>query len=423
MIVLEGQARFGVGLATAALVLAAVWVWAPSGDDGPEGSVSVWGDAADEIVEIVLVDPAFGDATLTRDGEAWTVDAGGARFVADRWKVGDVVRELESARTGMPVAAPGADTSAFGFAGAKVRTRDEEGVVVEVAVGGKAPGGWRQYLRAADGSVVAVDARFERILVEPGSLRDPRLLDIPAADVVGLRLTAPEGTLDVSVDAEGLWWLDGFGRANPDAVDDFVVGLAAVRADRFEAMEVVPERSVVVRLRDGASLRLDAGVPAVGGVPVQVDGAVTAWVAAPALALLGQGPTDLADPRAFPLPDEGPISVRLTLDGATTTVTRGPEWTLNGVSSNDGAALASRLSSVPARYRREPVPGADGSVGSLTVDAGARSWSWSIGPEVEPGLWSVSDSRGGASYMVPVANVREALLSAHGGLPGPGAAE
>jgi hypothetical protein len=38
-------------------------------------------------------------------------------------------------------------------------------------------------------------------------------------------------------------------------------------------------------------------------------------------------------------------------------------------------------------------------------------------------LWAVADSRGGASYMVPVANVREALLSAHDGLPAAGAAE
>ncbi len=420
---LESQARVGVALAAAALVLAAVWVWAPSGGDEPEGSVPVWGGAADDIVEITMSDPAFGAATLTREGDVWTVDAGGARFTADRWRVGDVVRELESARTGMPVAAAGADTSAFGFAGATVRTRDQDGVVVEVAVGEKAPGGWRQYLRLADGAVVAVDARFERILVDPGSLRDPRLLDIPAADVVGLRLTAPEGTLDVAVDADGMWWLEGFGRANPDAVDDFVMGLAAVRAERFEALEVVPERSVVVRLRDGASLRLDAGAVGAEGVPVRVDSGVTAWVAPPALALLGQGPTDLADPLAFPLPEEGPLSLRLSVDGVAAAVARGAEWTLNGAPSEDAAGLVSRLSSVPARYRREPVPAADGSIGSLSVDAGARSWSWSIGPEVEPGLWAVADSRGGASYMVPVANVREALLSAHDGLPAAGAAE
>jgi hypothetical protein len=421
--VLQSQARVGVALASAAVVLAAVWVWAPSSGDEPEGSVPVWGEAADEIVEITLSDPAFGAATLTREGDVWTVDAGGARFSADRWRVGDVVRELESARAGMPVAAAGADTSAFGFAGATVRTRDQDGVVVEVAVGGKAPGGWRQYLRLADGAVVAVDARFERILVDPDSLRDPRLLDIPAADVVGLRLTAPEGTLDVSVDADGMWWLEGFGRANPDAVDDFVMGLAAVRAERFEALEVEPERSVVVRLRDGASLQLDAGAAGAEGVPVRVGSGVTAWVAAPALALLGQGPTDLADPLAFPLPEEGPLSLTLSIDGATTTVARAPGWTLNGAPSADAAGLTSRLSSVPARYRREPVPTADGSIGSLSVEAGARAWSWSIGPEVEPGLWAVADSRGGASYMVPVAHVREALLSARGGLPPAGAAE
>ena len=119
----------------------------------------------------------------------------------------------------------------------------------------------------------------------------------------------------------------------------------------------------------------------------------------------------------------GPLSLRLSVDGVAAAVARGAEWTLNGAPSEDAAGLVSRLSSVPARYRREPVPAADGSIGSLSVDAGARSWSWSIGPEVEPGLWAVADSRGGASYMVPVANVREALLSAHDGLPAAGAAE
>ena len=194
---LEGQARFGVGLGAVALVLAAVWVWAPAGDDSPAGAVAVWGDAAEDVVEIELSDPSTGSAVLTREGYVWTVSAGGQRFPADRWKVGDVVRELASARTGLPVAEASADAAPFGFSGATVRTKDADGTAVSVEVGGKAPGGWRQYVRVADGSVVAVDARFERILVDPGSLRDARLLDIPAADVVGVTLNEPEGVLDV----------------------------------------------------------------------------------------------------------------------------------------------------------------------------------------------------------------------------------
>lgn len=401
------QARLLLVLTTVLLALvAALTFWeAPDASADPEATAEVWRVEA-EAVARVEVDRAAGRLVLERTGDAWRLVEPAAAD-ADPDRVADLLDELAHLRRGVPV--PTDDPAAFGLGAdpvARVEVVLEGGERRALVVGDRAPVGYRTYVRGADGGVVAVEGRPGDRLTDPAdAYRDRRVLRFRPEAVRRVTLEGPEGALTVRGEGKR-WWLEGFTRADPDAVDDLVMGLLDLRFDTFDDVGEPPDapvRTATVEFEDGGTSRLLVGEPGPGGTPVWADGrrgrALTA-----ALALLGQGPTDLGDARAFPL-DPHRADTVVTIRGARRweAVREGRDWKAEGASAADRIG---RIAEARIHYRREPVPALTEVWATVEVREGADTRVVEVG-QVLDGTWRVARDRdGGEPYLVPLDDLR-----------------
>jgi hypothetical protein len=392
------QARWMVALSVLVLGLTGLWTWMPdAGPDASDATARVWEPRTEGVKELVLRS-ADGEVALARADSGWRL----VRPIQDRAdpaRVDAALADLQRVAFGIPVAGPDADGSPYGLGATPqvhVSLSYDDGRSADLQFGTEAPTGYRTYARDQSGSVVAVPGRPTRqLVVEADAWRDTRVWDLPLGALRGLRIRTAAGTLDVH-GAGRSWWLQGASRANPDRVDDLAVSLADLRLERFEDVTVdSAEREVEATLADGTVSHLRFGqVGADGLVPV-VGGRAVGRMHAAELAVLGSGPTDVAETRAFAFDSDGAERVSVVAGGHTYEAVREADrWTGSG----DAGAWVTALAD--ADVVAGPTPWADPVWAVVRVRSGADEVAVEVGGLGSDGLRVARDLAGGLPYRV-----------------------
>lgn len=378
----------------------------------PEATAAVWKLDAKDVVE-VRVERASGALALTKDDGVWQVKEPFAGR-ADEDQVRDLVDSLAEIERGIPVEGATERPDDFGLGdppNAKVTVKTAAGEQ-HLDVGVASPVGYRTYVRAADGTVAAVNGDANRTLqMDAAKLRDRRLFRFDAAQVRDVRIVSPGGTLHVNGQGKD-WWLDGYGHADPDKVDDLVVGILDLRFDTVldqAAPIAAPERELTVTFADGtvAGAKTGGNSPIDGGVAVStLDGrAGTVWPES--LKQLDRGPTDVGWRTAFGIRAEEADAVDFTVGGAggwtVHAVRNGPDWTADGRDPGRVYDGVSALGAVVITYQREAPPPPASAAYTVKVTEGDRSWTLEVGPPGDDGFRSVRDTAGGSPYRIAAA--------------------
>lgn len=340
---------------------------------------------------------------------------------ADAAAVSELLDAISAVRKGVPIAPePGVGPAGFGLGDEPeyvVSVDRVDGSAATLRVGLSAPVGWRTYVQSADGGIAAAHGDLGRALrVDVERLRDRRLLDFEIGEVTEISLTAPGGSLRM-YKSESLWWLDGYTRADLDALDDLLVGLLDLRGDTIDegAPEIIgePSHTAVLRLRGGVEYALRLGDSGPLGVLVMAqspEGAQFAYADPNGVALLGQGPTDLGDSAALPIDlnrDERLVISRG--DQRWEAVRDGFTWQVSGVADEPVREAVAALDAAVIAYRREPAGELGPVQATVHVERGGVTRVVELGREVD-GFVIARDTAGGETYRVPTADL--AVLSA-----------
>jgi hypothetical protein len=398
-----------LGLVTAALW----WFDAPGVDeDDPNAVVEIWKLEADDLARIDIA-RADGRVVLAREGERWRV-VEPETFDADPDRVRGLVSALTSIERGVPI--EGDDPEEFGLGASPVATvtvTPREGEARTLVFGNVAPVGWSTYAKTADGRLVAVPGRPQDDLTAGTEhWRDRRIFQFDPADVTAVTLTGPEGTLTVrgvprADPPEGTpprsWWLEGFTRADPDVVDDLVTGLLMLRFEEITPQAPVlenPLRTARIETTD-AVWTLRVGESDGSFAPAEVEGGLSGTVLGDALAVLGMGPGDLGDSRAFPYDPDHTDRIEIAAgDRRWIAIRNGSAWEIDGEVSQLASDVASAVDGAAIAYTREPVPPPATIAFSVILGEGKGQSRVDVGPAGGE-LATARDAAGGESYRVP----------------------
>ena len=366
----------------------------------PEATVDLWAFGVEEVSSARLQRGEEVIAIEQREGAWWLL--GETDAPADDERVRWLTAWLADA--GKAVAVPDAQPADHGLEPPRATIAfAANGTAYELHVGDRTATGRRTFVRVADGPVVAVPGDFWKdVWEERDNFRTKRLVTYRPAEVRGVSLASKHGVLSVSGEGRD-WWLDGFARADTSKIDFLVYGLLEVRFAELMpgiAPDGIAKPAVAVRvtLADGSVVGFDVGerLP-MGQLIVSLDG--TSGSADPAtLALLGQGPPDLWDRRAFPLQPEEDQEVLLSLAERTRAWTRNDEvWHRDGAPDIAGFE---RVLSAEAVYRAVPPEEEPEWTGSLRItrnDGSERVVR--VGTPVE-GRVPLRDETGGEIYYI-----------------------
>lgn len=405
----EAQLRLATMMSVALLGMSALlYFWEPEDKPKDEDATADVIDVAADDVTRVTVRNRHGEVVLARgEGDRWTVEAP-YQAPADEWKVRDLVGAIAGLDKGIPLSG---DAAGYGLGDppeASVTLATAKGEQV-LSIGKLAPVGRKTYVKTASGALAAVDGDLvARVDIEPGEFRDHKVVEFVVADVAEVTI-AGEHTLRVYENDAG-WWIDGFTRANPDRVEDLLLGLLDLRFDRF--VDVVAtggvtdaHTTVTIIEKDGDRRVIRVGDNFPDGTMVAVDGASTGMVRTDALKLLGQGPTDVGDEYAFPLDAvrATKIAVRLGDDRFTLEKAAGG-WTRDGQPEPKAQAAIEALRAASIHYRLEPAPELTQDFGAIAVHTGEELRVIDVGQVVDR-FHVVRDRSGGSPYLVPVEQI------------------
>lgn len=397
----QGQSRM---LLVLSVVLAAVagllyWQGPETVEADPEATAAVW-EVEEQDVVSVKVEREAGVLRLEKGDGGWrVVEPVDDRADADQ--VHELLDALREIKRGLPVEAPPERAADFGLGDppkARVTVGLADGAQKTLEVGIEAPIGFRTYVRGADGGVVAVNGDPNRPLQASGSrYRDTHLFRFDPATVRRVVIRGPQGTLDVSGQTVD-WWLDGFGRADPDRVDDLVVGLTEMRFDQLVDREgpiESPVYEVTVGMADGTELGLKTGQGTPMGVLCSTTDGRLGFVYPDLLAQLGRGPTDVGQRSAFDIRMDRTERITVSRDGRVVELVRnGPAWSAAGL--DDGAAwdAVDTLAGLQRIYQREPPPAPSAWWVTVEVHEGERHRTVRIGADVVDGFRALADEQG-----------------------------
>jgi len=410
----SSQSRWIVGMAVALVVVVSVLLVQgrqPEPAD-PDATVRVWQLEADLVDRIALRRAGAEPAVLNRSGEeGWTTADG---ELADSERVARLLDALSRVERGVQVEEPGpAEDYGLGDpASVEVTLTLRSGLDRVLRVGTKVPTGYRTYAQVPGGPILAVQGDLPSVL-DPGPTgwHDPKVFRFEPGQARRVVIESAQGTLDM--EGQGTdWVLHGYGRADPDAVDDVVMGLLDMRFDAYlDGDQVVgdPRYVVTVTEADGDvhSARIGASTP-MGITTSTRDGRFGA-VFEGLVEQLGRGPNDVGDPRAFPVDLERADEV--TVEGGEQrfyAVRNGPSW--GAPTLDEGAAWRGiqALSEVAATYRSEPPAGRSTGTGRVTVRSGDEERTVQIGERVDD-FWVATDPSGGGPYRVVAEDLGPAL--------------
>ncbi|MEQ1564843.1 MAG: DUF4340 domain-containing protein [Myxococcota bacterium] len=403
---------------SALLIAASTWLYLggnPPTDADAEATAEVWSvDAA--TVKAVVVTRASGTLRLEKRGEEWFVLD--PEDLADGDQVRDLLDTLAQVKKGIPVEGV-TDPAQFGLGdppSATVAWTTADGEERSLVVGLESPVGFRTYARDAGGGVVAVNGDLNRPLqAEVGRFRDRHVLRFQPGDVRGVRIVGPDGTLNLH--GQGLDWVsDGFGRADPDRIDDLVVGLHGLRFDQLgPPAEAPPEpvsHTVSITLADGDTVGFESRAPGPDGAWVASSDGRSGTVWPEALAQLGRGPSDVGLELLFGIRIDQTDTVTVSSGGESLVARRnGASWSSDAGDEAATYTWVSALASVRASIRPEPPPMPASVELTVAMAEGDRKWVVEIGPAGADGYRSAHDTAADAAVRIPADSVAEALAA------------
>jgi hypothetical protein len=396
-----------VGLSLVVLAIMAVLAMDPPDDVDANATVPVLELSDLSRVTALQITRPDDAVALQRDGDGWvlTGDNGGA---ADLNSVERLLDDLREGAHGVPLTDP-SPLGEYGLdpAVASVVITLEGGATLEAVYGDETPVGWGTYA-LIDGTVVTVDAKPGELLAQArGQFLDRSVLQFAPERVRSVTLSSAAGTLHVFGQGKH-WWLEGFSRADPNKVDDLIMGLLDLRFDQvMPALEPVetPQVDVRVKLEDGTTHVLAAGEETPMGVRVDA-GMARGMVYGPSLALLGQGPTDVADRSLIPFDGIWDDQVELRQGQRHFTAVReNALWRAEGIDDAEVGGILRRLGSVQIVYGPEPVAPPARVWMTASVSRGADIVAVDIGPDRDDGFRHVVDRAGGQPYRIQSADL------------------
>ena len=400
-----------LALTVVGLSLGAVtWFWEPSDEpQDPDATEAVWSLNADTIVKVEIRRQSDTVIVSREVGSEWRVEQPWTG-VADPDTIHDLLDALVEVERGVAIEGV-TDRAEFGLGDpptALVFVTDLGGGVATATFGDEAPVGFRTYALSAADEVVAVGGRpVKSLLAKSSDFKDRRLFHFDPAAVRRVTIESAEGRLSVHGEATS-WWMDGFSRADPDRVDDLVMGLLNVRIDEFlDLSDTITEPAIVVsvELADGSISGLKIGDPTPLGVLVEYDGGF-GTVFADALRLLVQGPRDLGDKRAFPIDHERTVRVSVTRGASTwTAIQAGTTWTVDGVETIAAQDVIDALADAVMHYRREPVAPMADLYAIIEVERGGSVQTIDVGQLDGVDFRVAKDRAGGEPYLIPVVDL------------------
>ncbi len=396
------QTRWVLGLGGALVVVCAL-LFLPSDPDAtdPEGDdVPLWQVSPDTIVAVSLdraLPEAGGrgrrDLAMERTPSGWFLTEP-FRARADDDAMRALFRLLASQKG--EAVDDALDPTEYGLGDpplVRISVRTESGLERQLWVGAKVPTGYRTYVRVPGGPVLTVGGDGHRVVTDQvEAFRDHRMLDFDPAKLRHVELFGPEGRLVITGEGRS-WGLEGWGRVDPNAVDDVAMGLLDLRYDLIWEQDTwveTPSFGAVVRQEEGLELRLHVGDETpMGRVASTSDGRY--GILFPDLVKqLGRGPTSVLDADALPLDLERANRVRVELGGRVVEARRnGPAWSVPGVDSGNAYIAVDALSSAVAHYRRDR-PEGPFDEGTVTIDEDSVTHVVRLG-RVEDGLRAVLD--------------------------------
>ncbi len=417
----DAQVRLATALLILLLAVAALArFWTPT-EEGDAGTVPVWSVVADDIVRLDIARADGTSLLLEKDAGKWNMESPFSGPV-EPYLIETVLHHLESLKKGQSVS--DAPPENFGLGEPpKIRVRATlvDGSTRELRIGDTAPVGDRLYVLGEGARVLAADSTIQEPLSAPADeWRDHRIFAFEPSKVAAVQIVSAEGTLRVRRDGD-VWWLEGFTRADVDKVDDLLLGLLDLRFERFDPAQppiVSPRYAVELALADGSFVRAAVAAPTADEAAamvdpvaqVQVEGGSKGTIGAAALALLGQGPTDVGDRQAFPLNADTAQSIAITLGDRKTLLEKvGDTWQAKSGAKADSVLAAVRGAQIA--YRREPVPPLAAPWGTVEIRDGTGISSIDIGQPEGAEFRVAQDRAGGAPYLVRVSDL-DAIIAA-----------
>lgn len=414
---LERQQRLlTVLLLGLAVVGGALWLWEPPDPSRLDGAdVPVWQVDAEAIRELHLT-RGTELVRARRSGERWRLveplDA-----PVDERELAFLLAQLARVRWGEPL--DGVDPGDLGLSPARavVRLTTEDGATHTVALGDQLPTGGRTYARVADGRIVALTHSVEDVVaLDVDALRDRTVLPFDPAAVRRVAIESAEGTLEVS-GAGRRWWVSGYTRADPGAVEALVFGLRRLRFLSFSpdlAPEGLADAAFTLTVEAGEqtwTLQVGEETP-MGAFARRGDGLAGWLVPEEAAGVLRAGPPDLIDRRAFAFDADEDEAVEVRIDATTHRLTRGAEgWACDSLDAEATAALVEALAAARVVVLRAPAPAPGEATAAVRVTRGEHVTDVAIGglDGAHRLLW---DRDGGGAYRVPAAEVQAVLDAA-----------
>ncbi|MBX2801205.1 MAG: DUF4340 domain-containing protein [Myxococcales bacterium] len=408
---MDTNSRAIVGLSLV-LVFLSWWLMRSDGSSQEE-QTPLWTLPVVDVTRVEVVRPDD-TVVLLREAETWSLSQPLMDTRVDERRVEQLLLSLAGLQVDEIVASPDEDGEPYGLGDPphlQVSLTMSSGRTHGLAVGLLTPVGYGTYARRSDGSVVALRGDLHReLLIDAAAFRDHRLLSFDPARVRAVELWGPNGTLRAR--GEGTqWWLDGFGRADPDRVDDLVMGLLDVRFDAILDLEeeiAQPLRTATVELDDGTRLVARVGEDTPLGTLVWAPDDRRGTVVSDALMLLEQGPSDLGVREAFGIDLDRSDRVEVTLgDQSVTLMRESGVWAAEGYERADALDLVQALADVGVRYERAAPPAVEDRWGGVTVWEGETSRSVALGP-LHVDVHSAQDEAGGPPFRIPSRDLQAA---------------
>lgn len=415
----DRQTRLLVVLAAAVLAIGLVYWLAPRGRDpawDASATVTVWALEPETVSALTIEQPGKEPMIARKSDEGWKL-ASPVEGLADAARIEAALSTLASLDKAIPVTDTPPEELGLGDPPrAHVTLVRGGGQELSLDLGDAAPVGWQTYVRTPDGEIAVVPVLFDKdVMTDPWSFRDAGVFRFPPGEVARAELHSPHGTLVVSRDDADLWWLEGYGRADLSAIDNLFLSLLELRLDQFldgaiQGSISEPEYRIVVGLRDGTTLEARIGDELPYGRLVLASTGAVGTILTERLALLDQGPTDLADRFAFPVRGSRVDRVQISLEGHQVDFEGGEgRWHAAGRSPADGLALFEALRRVTVDVGAEAPEALAEVVGRVRIHEGdARVRTIEIGP-ARGGVRFVRDLAGGPVQVVDEAAIQTVL--------------
>ena len=348
------------------MVGAALWLWDPADPRLEQGDVPVWDFTVEEVLSL---DIERGDEhiSLVREGEWWTMQSPFST-AADDGEVEFLLERLARIRSARLVAS--VDLEEYGLAPtqATVRIGLSDGTSVSLQLGDEAPTGHRTYARNDAGQVLVLPVSVADVVTtEVSVLRERRILFFDPAEVRRVTIESDNGVLEVAGSGTD-WFLTDFARVDVHTLDGLVLGVQGLRFLSFSpdtAPDGIAEPAFRVTVASAdAEWSFSVGEQGPMGTYIRRDDGLSGYADPDQLALLAQGPLELALRNPFRFDPAMEDEVVLTLNDRVVTLRREEgNWT----GSEALEPLIEALSNARITYLREPVPALRDQRGEVVV--------------------------------------------------------